>query len=185
MAKRKKSVPSTPLLDSLNDYQAQLVLARLIYGDPALTARAEDCARDILQIVDSEEIADSLSHELSSVSIEEVWDTSGRTRTGYVDSSERAWEMLDDVLEPYRDEMMAYLQRGMAEESRLYCAGILLGIRRFQKSPGSGILDEVPDYCNSTFDTVLEEWEEAVGDAEQVRLLARFIEEEGLSQEPA
>ncbi len=130
-------------------------------------------------------IADSLSRELSSIRIEEVWDTSGRTRDGYIDPSERAWEMLDDVLEPYRDEMMTYLQRGMAEESRLYCAGILIGIRRFQKRPGSDLIDEAPDYCNNTFDTIREEWEEAAGDAEQVRLLARFIEEEGLSQEPA
>jgi len=76
---------------------------------------------------------------------------------------------------------MAYLKRGMVEESRLCCAGILLGIRRFQKTSRSGILEEAPDYCNETFDSVREEWEKAVGDAAQVRLLASFIEEKGLS----
>jgi len=76
---------------------------------------------------------------------------------------------------------MLYLKRGMVEESRLCCAGILLGIRRFEQDSGSDLLEEAPDYCNETFDSVREEWEKAVGDAAQVRLLARFIEEKGLS----
>ncbi len=185
MAKRKKAVSSTPLLDSLSVDQARFVLARLISNDPALAARAEGFARDLLQIVDSEEIAGIVSDELSSLEIEEVWKTSGRRRDGYIDPSERAWEMLDEVLESHKDEMMTYLRRGMVEESRLYCSGILLGIRRFQKGSGSALLDEAPDYCNDTFCSVREEWEKAVGDAGQARLLARFIEEKGFSRTPA
>ncbi|KAF5043021.1 hypothetical protein DSECCO2_506630 [anaerobic digester metagenome] len=185
MPRRKKTVSSTPLLDSLSVDQARFVLARLIGDDPALAARAEGIARDVLRMVDTEGIAESVASDLSRIEIEEVWETSGRRRDGYVYPSERAWEMLDDALEPHKGEMMAYLKRGMIEESRLYCEGILLGIRRFQKTSRSGILDEVPDYCNETFDSVREEWEEAVGDAVQVRLLARFIEEKGLSRESA
>ncbi|MCK9308151.1 MAG: hypothetical protein M0P17_11570 [Methanoculleus sp.] len=76
--------------------------------------------------------------------------------------------------------MLTYLRRGMAEESRLYCSGILLGLRQFQQDSKSALLDEVPDYCDETFCSVREDWEEAVGDAGEVRLLARFIEEKGL-----
>ncbi len=181
MPRRKKTVSSTPLLDSLSVDQARFVLARLIGDDPALAARAEGIARDVLRMVDTEGVAESVASDLSCIDIEEVWETSGRRRDGYVYPSERAWEMLDDALEPHKGEMMAYLKRGMVEESRLCCAGILLGIRRFQKTSRSGILEEAPDYCNETFDSVREEWEKAVGDAAQVRLLARFIEEKGLS----
>ncbi|MFY9194412.1 MAG: hypothetical protein WAN99_03460 [Methanoculleus sp.] len=163
----------TPLLATLSADQAHSVLMRLVYDDPALAARAEEVARDLLEYVDSTAIADILCCELSTLKIEDVWDTSGRTRDGYIDPSDRAWEMLDEVLE--------YLRRGMPDESRIYALGILLGIRKFQNNSGSALLEEVPDYGDDTLELVREEWEEAVGDDEQVRLFADELREEGLT----
>jgi len=163
----------TPLLATLSADQAHSVLMRLVYDDPALAARAEEVARDLLEYVDSTAIADILCCELSTLKIEDVWDTSGRTRDGYIDPSDRAWEMLDEVLE--------YLRRGMPDESRIYALGILLGIRKFQNDSGSALLEEVPDYGDDTLELVREEWEEAVGDDEQVRLFADELREEGLT----
>lgn len=171
----------TPLLATLSADQAHSVLMRLVYDDPALAARAEEVARDLLEYVDSTAIADILCYELSTLKIEDVWDTSGRTRDGYIDPSDRAWEMLDEVLEPYREEMLEYLRRGMPDESRIYALGILLGIRKFQNNSGSALLEEVPDYGDDTLELVREEWEEAVGDDEQVRLFADELREEGLT----
>ena len=179
MAKRKKT--PDPLLDTLSADQAQSVLMRLVRGDPDLAARARAIARDLLKAIDSEGIADAVCTALSALKIEDVWETSGRTRHGYIYPSERAWEMLDEALEPHKREMMTYLRRGMPEESRMYCSGILLGLRRFQYHSRSDLLEEAPDYCDDTFEVIREEWEEAVGDDEQVRLLARFIAEEGLT----
>jgi|LSQX01.1.fsa_nt_gb hypothetical protein len=163
----------TPLLATLSADQAHSVLMRLVYDDPALAARAEEVARDLLEYVDSTAIADILCCELSTLKIEDVWDTSGRTRDGYIDPSDRAWEMLDEVLE--------YLRRGMPDESRIYALGILLGIKKFQNNSGSALLEEVPDYGDDTLELVREEWEEAVGDDEQVRLFADELREEGLT----
>ncbi|NMC88823.1 MAG: hypothetical protein GYA64_04185 [Methanomicrobiales archaeon] len=163
----------TPLLATLSADQAHSVLMRLVYDDPALAARAEEVARDLLEYVDSTAIADILCCELSTLKIEDVWDTSGRTRDGYIDPSDRAWEMLDEVLE--------YLRRGMPDESRIYALGILLGIKKFQNNSGSALLEEVPDYGDDTLELVREEWEEAVGDDEQVRLFADELREEELT----
>lgn len=180
MPKRKKTASATPLLDSLSAGQAQGVFARLVRADPALAARAEGVARDLLQAVDAEAVAASLAADLARIAIEDVWKTSGRTRGGYLYPSERAWEMMDEVVAPYTAEMTAYLRRGMADASRLYCAGILLGIRQFEQESGSELLEEVPDYCDDAFSTIREEWEEGVGDVGQADLLARFLEEMGL-----
>jgi len=68
----------------------------------------------------------------------------------------------------------------MPEESRAYCAGILRGIREFQRRSASALKDETPDYCDSAFASIREEWEEAVDDPGQVRLLASYLEEEDL-----
>ena len=163
----------TPLLATLSADQAHSVLMRLVYDDPALAARAEEVARDLLEYVDRTAIDDILCCKLSTLKIEDVWDTSGRTRDGYIDPSDRAWEMLDEVLE--------YLRRGMPDESRIYALGILLGIRKFQNNSGSALLEEVPDYGDDTLELVREEWEEAVGDDEQVRLFADELREEELT----
>ena len=168
------------LLDSLNPDQAASVLMRLARADPAIAARADAIARDLLGSIDSEDIADTVCRDLSALRIEDVWDTSGRTRYGYIHPSDRADEMLDEVIDSYKEEMMAYLQRGMPEESRAYCAGILRGIREFQRRSASALKDETPDYCDSAFASVQEGWEEAVDDPGQVRLLAAYLEEEDL-----
>ncbi len=68
------------LLDSLNPDQAASVLMRLARADPAIAARAEAIARDLLGSIDSADIANTLCRDLSALRIEDVWDTSGRTR---------------------------------------------------------------------------------------------------------
>nr|WP_303715120.1 hypothetical protein [Methanoculleus marisnigri] len=60
-----------------------------------------------------------------------------------------------------------------------YCSRSLRALSR-SFTFTSALLDEVPDYCDETFCSVREDREEAVGDAGEVRLLARFIEEKGL-----
>lgn len=171
---------ATPLLDSLSPQQAAQALRQLVATDPAIAARAEEVAGSILSDVDPDDIAEMLADDLSDLAIEDVWDAAGPTRDGgYIDTTDCAWDMLDEVLEPYTDEMMAYIDRGMPDESRDYCLGILMGIRLFEEMHSS-ICEEVPDYCSDTFDIVWEEWEEAIGDAEQIALLASLLEEEGL-----
>ncbi len=87
--------------------------------------------------------------------------------------------MMDEVVSSYTDEMMAYISRSMPDESRRYCLGILLGLRHIREEDVP-LCAEVPDYCSETFDIIREEWEEAAGDAEQIRLLACFLEENEL-----
>ncbi|WP_165077876.1 hypothetical protein [Methanogenium sp. MK-MG] len=42
------------------------------------------------------------------------------------------------------------------------------------------LCEEEPDYCDETFGSVREDWENAVGDAGRVHQLACFIEEKEL-----
>ena len=78
---------------------------RLARADPVIAARAEAIARDLPGSIDSEDIADTLCRELSALRIEDVRDTSGRTRYGYIHPSKRADEMLDEVIDSYKEEM--------------------------------------------------------------------------------
>ena len=83
--------------------------------DPEIAIHAEELAEEILLDVDIEGIAYSLSDELNGPYIEEVWDSSGGTLDGYVYPSERAFEMLEEIIDPYINEMMDYLKRNMKD----------------------------------------------------------------------
>ncbi len=171
---------ATPLLNSLAPDQMHHVLFHLVRTDPAIAARAEEIAGTLIGDVDPEDIAETLADDLSSLEIEDVWHTAGRTRDGdHIDTSERAWQMMDEVVSPHRDEMMAYIRRGMPEESRRYCSGILLGLRNFEETD-SPFCKEIPDYGSETSIDIRQEWEEAICDTEQIALLVDFLEEQGL-----
>ncbi len=182
MKEKQVSTPApTPYFDSLDLTRRYRILSALIPQYPEIAARAEELAEEILLDVDTEDIAGSLADELDGPDIEEVWDSSGRTRDGYVDPSERAYEMLEEIIDPYIDEMMDYLKRDMKDQSRDYCAAILLGIHKFETEYSSSLLEEVPDFCNDMSQYVREKWEESVEDEERVKLLSGFLEENGLS----
>ena len=148
----------------------------LVRFSPDIAARAEELAQEFLEDVESEKIAESLADDLSSPEIEDVWETSGRTRYGYIEPCERAYEILEEILYDYNKEMNTYLKRGMTDQSREYCAGIVLGIKRFCEESDSGLLDEVPDFYEEA-DSIRENWEEKVADEKQIQLLAEFLKE--------
>lgn len=180
MTDTNRAVSTTPLLDSLAPEQARQVLYHLLRTDPSIAARAEDIAGTLISDVCCDYVAEMLAYDLSCLAIEDVWDTSGPTRDGdYIDTTDRAGEMMDEVVSSYTDEMMAYINRGMPDESRHYCLGILMGLRQIREEE-TPICVEIPDYCSDTIGIVREEWEKAIHNTEQIALLARALKEKEL-----
>jgi len=166
----------TPLLDTLHPEESKQILMQLVRASPEIAEKAEALARELLVGIDIETIAENLADELNIPEIEEVWDTSGRTRDGYIHPDERAYEILEEILDRYISEMNTYLRRGMVDQSREYCAGIILGIRRFCQESNSGLLDELPDFEEEA-GYVQVKWEETVADERQIQLLEESLKE--------
>jgi hypothetical protein len=174
-----KKAGKTPLLDTLDDSRARMVLSMLIRDDPSITHQIEEYARNLLDSIDYEKVAESLYSELNALEIEDVWDSSGKQRDGsYIDTGERAYEMVEEILEPYTDEISAYLERGMPDASREYCMGVILGLWRFDKDSGSDLLDELPDSFRDFIEMIKDDWEKEVKNPEQIALLSEWMEEE-------
>ena len=176
-----KKAGTTPLLDTLDDYRARIVLSMLIRADPSRIERSEEYARSLLECVDYKNVADSLYSELNSIESEDVWDSSGKQRDGsYVDTGERAYEMVEEILEPYRDEISTYLQRGMPDASREYCMGVILGLWRINMDSYADLLEEIPDSFLDFIEMIKDDWEKEVKDSEQIALLSKWMKEEGI-----
>ncbi len=182
MARTSTKQVKTPILDTLDGERARIVLYQLIRDDPSLAPHAEAIARTLLERVEIQRVADALSSEIEAIKIEEIWDSSGRQRDGpYIYPSERAYEMIEEILEEYMLELRSYAERGMAEVGREYCKGIILGLWHIQTDSHADILDELPDGITDFIETVIEEWEKMVSNPDEKRLLRVWMEQEKIN----
>jgi len=181
MAKSRKPPVKTPLLDSLDPDRARTVLFLLIRDDPGIADRAEAHARALLETVDYEQVAGLLFADLESLDIEDVWETAGQQRDGsYRYPGERAYEMAEEILAPYRDELSACMERGMPEAALDYAKGLILGLWRFRTESSASILPELEDSIPDLISDICSSVEEGIGDPGRAVLLREWMEEEGI-----
>ena len=153
----KKTKPRNIFAEISAD-DAFAILCRLAKEDPKIAKRIEQIAMDYLSDVDIEDIASQVYLGLDSIKVEELWDRSGRTRTGYVEPDEMAFQMFEEALEPFLDEMKKYQNLSMFAEAKDYCIGILNGICRFEKDSTSEYKDWAVDAPPEFFGEVLDDW---------------------------
>jgi len=159
------------------------ILKRLAKEDPKVANRIEQIAIEYLSDVDIEDIASQVYFDLDSIEVEEVWNRSGRTRNGYVEPTEMAFQMFEEALDPLIEEMKKYKKLLMFAEAKNYCIGILKGICRFENESSSEYIDWAVDAPAEYFGQVLDEWkkgQKGVTDVElrEVRKMARSLKGE-------
>ena len=108
--------------------------------------------------VDPEDVAVVLYNELDALEVEEVWDRAGPTRHGYVDPGEAADGMIEEVIEPYLEELRKYQALGMNTEANRMCMGLLLGLYRFEDESTSEFKNWAPDAPGEFAWAVVEAW---------------------------
>ncbi len=166
------------VLDEISEEDAYIILKRLASEDNNIKKRIEKIALDYLSDVDIDEIAEDVFDELDRIEVEELWDQSGKTRYGYVDPNERAWEMFEEQLEPFIDQMEKYQNLSMHMEAKRYCLGILKGIHKFEKSATTEFADWVIDAPQDYFKVVHEKWKKRHKDQEDIREVEYIIKKE-------
>lgn len=174
-AKRK---PKERALDSLSSDEAREVLMALVREDASVAARAEEAALGLITDIDAEGIASDVLSELECLEVEDVWDNAGKTRHGYVDPNDLAWQMFEEAVEPIRGEMARLRRLGREREAREYCVGLLRGLWRFDREGGTEFKDWASDAPESCFREVLEEWGRGTADRRAVRAMDALVARE-------
>ena len=165
------------IIDKLHPDDALVILKRLANEHADIALRIEQIALEHLREVDIEDIADQVYFDLDNIPVDEIWDRSGSTREGYVDPYDLAWEMFEQALAPFMDELRKYQELSLATEARSYCMGILKGIYRFEKESTSEYKDWAEDAPHESFKTVLADWKKACNNQKDVDKMKAFIEE--------
>ena len=172
------------LIDQLTAGEGREILRALARQDAQLAARITETITAYLSsqgpqsLEDAGSIAEDLFYELDHLEVEEVWDRAGPTRHGYVEPMEVADEMMQEVLEPFLEEMKRYQQLGMQDAARYTCIGLLAGLYRFETESTAEFRGWATDLPSAFAEQVLDDWKAGNPTAQEVKEVEQFIRDE-------
>lgn len=175
MAKRSQKLSLTrnkrmkeDIFDKISAADAIAILKILAKEDMDLVRKIEQLAIEYLSGVDIDDIASQVYFVLDNIDVEELWDRSGSTRSGYVEPADMACEMFEEALEPFVEELKKYQELSMHAEAKNCCLGILKGIYQFEKKSTSEYKNWAVDAPREYFGWVLSEWKKGQRDAKDI-----------------
>jgi hypothetical protein len=151
--KRKGSV-----LERLKAEEAQEVLRRLLAAQPDLGAGAEKIARSLLGKVAFEDVAAEVEDAVRAPDVEDLNGRAGRHEWGYVEPTEAAWEILEETVEPFLDDMKRQIELGLEAEALEICKGVVLALYRVEKGKGGELVEWAPDFPAEAAADAVEAW---------------------------
>jgi hypothetical protein len=120
------------LLGRLQAGEAAQVLRALLARHPRMAAEAERLAKSVVTDVDVEGIAEDVEQAVLDLNLDDLNARAGRKRWGYVEPTEAAWELLEEAVAPYLDEMRRRIELGLEAAAVAACQAIVLGLYRCQ-----------------------------------------------------
>lgn len=166
---------------ALSGQDALTLLKILAHRDENLAAQIVEIAGQMLHKVDPDQVAAAVVADLESLEAEEVWARAGRTRHGYVDTSEAADAMMAEALQPYLDELQKYQRLGLNVPARRQCMGLILGLYEFEALSTTPFKEWAVDLSVGYAGEVIFLWKQGLPGPADVAALKKFIRAEGIS----
>ena len=138
--------------------EAQEVLRSLLESHPELKKEADRIATSLIADTSFEAIAEEVKWDLEEPDLEDLNSRAGRHRSGYVDSTDAAYEILREALEPTIQEMQRQIELGLEREALETCKGLILGLYGVRDKKGDLCLAWAPDFSENTAEEILSEW---------------------------
>jgi hypothetical protein len=121
--------PGTGALESLSAVERASILSALLQAHPELLAEAEVLAAGFLSQEDRHAVAEDVADELRALHLSQLADRAGpQWGGGYVDPNEAADEMLDEVVQPYLEDLERRARIGAVQAAQEIGLGVLLGL---------------------------------------------------------
>lgn len=165
------------IFDSIDADDAYVILKILAKKDKDIAKRIEKVALDYLSEVNPDDIATDVYSVLNYIDVEEVWDSSGGTRWGYVDPTEASWKAFEEAMEPFLKELEKYQDLSMLYDAKSYCKGILQGLNKFEEESESEYRDWAEDCPGHYGAKVLDKWKQGIDDPQEVTEMEEFFRE--------
>ena len=157
-ARASHSAPEASLLDSLQPEEAALTLQRLVSAHPELRGEAEHIARSLLGAVSFESVADQVEDAIRQLDLDDLNGRAGGHSWGYVEPTEAAWELLEETVGLFIEDMKRHLGLGLEQEALAICQGIVLGLYRLRNETGDEFLGWAPDFPAEAAGNLMADW---------------------------
>ncbi|MBI4471284.1 MAG: hypothetical protein HY646_01360 [Acidobacteria bacterium] len=141
-----KGKKSKDVLDHLTGADAECLLRELLRRHPGLRQEVGTIARDLVADVSVEDVRAEVSESLRSVGLDELNDRAGSHSWGYVEPSEAAWELLEEAVEEFLEDMKRRKEAGLEVGAEKVCQGVILGLFDVRQSRNEGALGWAPDF---------------------------------------
>jgi len=125
-------------MELLSDGQARVVLARLLDAHPELADAADRLAVGLLAAVDPGTVADHVVSAFQRQPFTVIAQRAGRQPGGgYVHETDAGWELLEQTLQPWRDELDRLAAAGLDQPARRLVSGVIAGLHRLSSQADS------------------------------------------------
>lgn len=125
-------------MEQLNPEQAKEVLRILCKGEAKLASRVEELARDlIISEIQEKDIASQVYGALEHIDVRDLKYRSGKTRFGYFEPVEAAYEMMEDALKPFAEAIHKLRNLDLLLEVKNAGLGLTKGVIKFSKESRS------------------------------------------------
>ncbi len=155
---KKRSVKKALVLDRLRYEEAQTVLRRLLTAHPELLSETRQIAESLLSEVNFEGVADEVEEAVRDVGLDELGSRAGEHSWGYTEPSEAAWELLEECVSPFIEDMKRQFELGLDAEALEICKGVVLGLYRVRNDQSDDVLQWAPDFPVNTAAHTLTMW---------------------------
>jgi hypothetical protein len=166
------------LINNLSPGDAHAILRQLAARDEKLAAEIAALITADLSDVDIDGVAEELRSQLERLTPEDVWERSGYTRDRYVETSEAAYGLIEETLEPFLDELRQCQKAGLPKEAEMICLGLLLGFYQFEHEVKREFKDWAPDAPLEFACEVVLAWRKEVAPGEDISEMLALIQKE-------
>jgi len=131
---RKAQPPTQPsALERLSTNESASLWSQMLKRHPELRAEAEVLALEMITKVNSEGVAEDVVFALEDIQQEDIWGRSGSDQYGgYVDPGEAAYELCEEALDPFLEELKRLLTMGLEAPALAQVQGMLLGLHALE-----------------------------------------------------
>ena len=147
--KKRSAVPKkTGNLDQLKGEEEATVLRLLLEKRPDLRKDVEAAAKSVIGDVSVEDVADAVEDAVGSLDLDDLNSRAGSHAYGYVEPSEAAWELVEEAVTPFLDDIKRWAETGQPNAAVAACAGVVLGLYRLrnnERDPFLGWAVDSPD----------------------------------------
>jgi hypothetical protein len=130
----------TPVLDRLTHEERSQVLSGLLDIRSGIVEEAEQLAEEILGVAEADRVAEEVKNDLQNLDMDALGARAGRHEGGYVDVYDAAYALVEEVVQPYVDDVKRRAEVGLMEAASEIGIGLLEGLSACRNPDDGSVL---------------------------------------------